>query len=104
MPKPKAAFARGFVVTTDCSRRQRRQAFRIPNSEHYIFHLQRILQLLHNIEDVLSPLLLSAKSQPILTVGQDAQLALIRLKIQLDGELDNAGIDRCGRDNSKRGR
>src|ERR1700738_2885965 len=63
MPKPKAAFARGFVVTTNCIRRQRCQAFRISTSEHYIFHLQRILKLSDNIEDVLSPLLLSESLQ-----------------------------------------
>jgi hypothetical protein len=54
---------RGFVVTKDCISRQRCQAFRISTSEHYIFRLQRILQLRDNIEDVLSPLLLSQSLQ-----------------------------------------
>src|SRR6266404_4544274 len=63
MPKAKAAFAGGFVVTTDCIRRQRCQAFRISTSEHYIFRLQRILQLSNHIEDVFSPLLLSESLQ-----------------------------------------
>ncbi len=63
MPGRKPAFARGFVVTTDCIGRQRCRAFRISTSEHYIFRLQRILQMRDNIEDVLSPFLLSESLQ-----------------------------------------
>ena len=38
------------------------------------------------------------------TQGHATQSALVRLKIQLEGELDNAGVDRCRRDHSKSGR